>query len=53
VFAVPKFALRMGVGSDMANEMLIGGARVVPASLHAHGFRWEHTTLEPALRALL
>jgi len=53
VLPVPKFALRLGVGSDMANEMLIGGARVVPALLHARGFRWEHTTLEPALRSLL
>jgi uncharacterized protein (TIGR01777 family) len=53
VLSVPKFALRLGVGSDMANEMLIGGARAIPASLHAHGFRWEHTTLEPALRSLL
>jgi uncharacterized protein (TIGR01777 family) len=53
VLSVPKFALRLGVGSDMANEMLIGGVRVVPAALHAHGFRWEHTTLEPALRSLL
>ena len=53
LFPVPKFALRLGVGSDMANEMLIGGSRVIPASLHAHGFRWEHTTLEPALRSLL
>jgi uncharacterized protein (TIGR01777 family) len=53
VLSIPKFALRLGVGSDMANEMLIGGARVIPASLHAHGFRWEHTTLEPALRSLL
>lgn len=53
VVPVPKFALRLGVGADMANEMLIGGSRVIPAALHAHGFRWEHTTLEPALRALL
>jgi len=53
VLPVPKFALRLGVGADMANEMLIGGSRVIPALLHAHGFRWEHTTLEPALRALL
>jgi uncharacterized protein (TIGR01777 family) len=53
VLPVPKFALRLGVGSDMANEMLIGGTRVVPSALHAHGFRWEHTTLEPALRSLL
>lgn len=53
VFSVPKFALRLGVGSDMANEMLLSGSRVIPASLHRHGFRWEHTTLEPALRSLL
>lgn len=50
---VPKFALRLGAGAEMANEMLIGGARVVPASLHAHGFRWEHTSVEPALDSLL
>ena len=50
---VPKFALRLGVGADMANEMLLAGARVVPSSLHVHGFRWEHTSLEPALRSLL
>ncbi len=53
VFPVPKFALRIGAGSEMADEMLIGGSRVIPASLHAHGFRWEHSTLEPALRSLL
>jgi uncharacterized protein (TIGR01777 family) len=50
---VPKFALRLGVGSEMADEMLIGGVRVIPASLRAHGFQWEHTSLEPALRSLL
>lgn len=53
VLPVPKFALRLGVGSEMANEMLIGGVRVIPASLHAHGFRWRHTTLDAALRSLL
>ena len=53
VLPVPKFALRLGVGSDMANEMLLAGTRAVPSALHAHGFRWEHTTLEPALRSLL
>ena len=50
---VPKFALRLGVGAEMANEMLLAGSRVVPTSLHVHGFRWEHTSLEPALRSLL
>jgi uncharacterized protein len=53
VLPVPKFALRLGAGSEMADEMLIGGARVIPAVLHAHAFRWKHTTLEPALRSLL
>ncbi|MGB8329994.1 MAG: TIGR01777 family oxidoreductase [Polyangiales bacterium] len=53
IFAVPSFLLRLGAGAEMADEMLIGGSRVIPAVLHAHGFRWEHTTLEPALRSLL
>lgn len=50
---VPKFALRLGVGSEMADEMLIGSARVVPAVLQEHGFEWEHDTLAPALRSVL
>jgi hypothetical protein len=50
---VPKFALRLGVGAEMANEMLLGGARVIPAVLREHGFEWEHPTLEPALRSIL
>lgn len=53
VLPVPKFVLRLGLGSEMADEMLIGGARVIPAALHAKGFVWEHTTLERALEFLL
>ena len=53
VLPVPKFALRLGMGSEMANEMLIGGARVVPSALHARGFCWAHTTLQSALDAVL
>ena len=53
ILPVPKFALRLAAGAEMADEMLIGGSRVIPASLHAHGFRWEHMTLEPALRSLV
>jgi uncharacterized protein (TIGR01777 family) len=52
VLPVPKFALRLGAGAEMANEMLIGGSRVIPAALRAHGFDWEYPTLEPALRSL-
>ena len=53
VLPVPKFALRLGAGAEMADEMLIGGARVVPAVLQATGFEWKHPTLEPALRSVL
>ena len=53
VLPVPKLVLRLAVGSEMANEMLIGGARVIPAALRSHGFEWHHATLEPALRSLL
>ncbi len=50
---IPKFALRLGAGAEMANEMLIGGARVVPEALKAHGFEWKHDELGAALRVVL
>jgi uncharacterized protein (TIGR01777 family) len=53
VLPVPKFALRLGAGAEMANEMLIGGSRVIPAALQAHGFEWEYAEIEPALRSVL
>jgi NAD dependent epimerase/dehydratase family enzyme len=52
IVPVPKFAVRLGAGTEMANELLIGGARVIPAALHARGFQWQHATLEPALRSV-
>jgi uncharacterized protein (TIGR01777 family) len=53
VFPVPEFALRLALGSEMANELLLGSLRVIPAELHGHGFEWRHPTLEPALRSIL
>lgn len=53
VLPVPKFALRLGLGSEMADEMLLGGARVIPTALHDAGFQWQHDTLEGALAAAL
>ena len=53
VLPVPKFALRLLAGEEMADEMLIGGSRVIPKVLDSHGFEWEHPTLEPALRSVL
>jgi uncharacterized protein (TIGR01777 family) len=50
--AVPGFALRLALG-EMADELLLASARVLPARLLASGFRFSHPTLEPALRHLL
>lgn len=52
IFAVPGFALRALFG-QMADELLLGGARVVPRMLIEHGFRFDHPALGPALRSLL
>lgn len=52
VLPAPGFALRVALG-EMADEALLGGARVKPARLEAAGFAWRHPDLETALRALL
>ena len=51
IFPMPAFAARLAFG-EMADEMLLGGARVEPrASPHA-GFEFTYPQLEPALRHL-
>jgi uncharacterized protein (TIGR01777 family) len=52
IFAVPEAALRL-VMRDMANELLLGGARAVPRKLLESGYRFLHPDLEPALHAFL
>jgi hypothetical protein len=49
----PAFALRLLLGREMADELLLTGARVVPARLLAAGFRFAHPDLEPALLTIL
>jgi len=53
ILPIPKFALRLAAGSQLADEMLIGGSRVIPRALEARGFEWEQPALESALRAAL
>ncbi len=48
---VPAVVLRGALGG-MADELLLSGARVVPARLREGGFQFRHPKLEPALRAL-
>jgi hypothetical protein len=49
---LPAFAARLAPGG-MAEELLLRGARVVPAKLLASGYEFQYPTLRGALRALL
>lgn len=52
VVPAPAFVLRATLG-EMAAELLLGGANVVPAALSERGFPFAQPTLEEALRAAL
>ncbi len=52
VLRMPTFALRLGLG-EVADELLLAGARVQPARLTASGYRFRHPALEGALGHLL
>jgi len=53
VLAVPGFALRVALGSDLASEMVLAGQRVLPAKLSASGYEFSHADIDTALAALL
>jgi uncharacterized protein (TIGR01777 family) len=46
----PAFALRLAFGREMADEVLLGGQRVVPVRAAAEGFAFEHRTLRDSLQ---
>ena len=52
VLPVPSFGLRLVFG-EMADATLLASTRVVPQRLLQLGFRFQHSALEPALRAVL
>ena len=52
LFPLPAFAARLLFG-EMADALLLGGARVVPARLQAAGYGFRFPELEGALRHLL
>ena len=52
IVPMPAFAARAAFG-EMADEMLLGGVRVEPRTLHTAGFAFEYPQLEPALRHVL
>jgi hypothetical protein len=53
LLTVPKTALRLAVGSEMADEMLLSGQRAIPAGLTAIGYAFRHPDLDEALRHIV
>jgi NAD dependent epimerase/dehydratase family enzyme len=52
VFRIPDALLRR-VGGDFANELLLGGQRVLPNKALSNGFVFRHETLGSAFEAIL
>jgi len=52
VFRIPAVLLRR-VGGDFANELLLGGQRVLPNKALSNGFVFRHETLRSAFEAIL
>lgn len=53
VLPVPKVGPALLLGSELADNLLYRGQRVLPRALEHAGFRFRYPDLEPALRAVL
>jgi uncharacterized protein len=51
--SVPAAALRLVLGSEMANELVLSSHRVVPEKLQSQGFEFRFPELEAGLRYVL
>ena len=49
LFPVPGLALRVALGTEMADSLLLGGQRVLPARAQRLGFQFRFATVESAL----
>lgn len=53
VVPVPAAALKVVMGSQMVDEMLLSSANVLPHALERAGYRFAHPSLDEALRSIL
>lgn len=53
LFPVPSFAPKLLLGSELVDGLLLSGQRALPKVLQSSGFKFQHETLEVALRAVL
>jgi uncharacterized protein (TIGR01777 family) len=47
---VPAVALRLALGTELADELVLASQRAVPAALHAAGFSFRYPTIDAPLR---
>lgn len=52
-FPVPAIALKLALGHEMAEALLLSSHRVAPAALMRIGYRFSHSQLQPALKTIL
>jgi hypothetical protein len=53
LFPAPAFALRLALGAEMADSLLLASEHVEPARLAGADFKFRHPDLRPALQAIL
>lgn len=53
IVPIPRFALNLLLGKELANALLFTSARIIPTKLEESGFDFEHADIETALRAEL
>jgi NAD dependent epimerase/dehydratase family enzyme len=53
VIPVPKIGLKLMLGGEMAQELLLGGQRALPTRLLDSGYTFAHPELADALRTAL
>lgn len=53
VLPIPSFGPKLLLGSELADNLLFTGQRVLPAALETSAFRFQHTALEAGLRHVL
>ncbi len=51
--SVPRFALEVVMGKDLAASLVFNSARILPAKLEKSGFEFRHRNIEVALRDIL
>ena len=53
LFPAPVFALKLALGADTAEQMLLASTRVLPRTLETSGYQFKHPDLASALRDLI